>query len=433
MNPFYKSRFRNTVKKIATKKWLLLFFIFAQCSFAQQWGITYLPHQRVVNSIKIFNANSVIVAGGNEENDSLRDIFKSNDGGLTWDFSENKIASWVKSMAFKNASTGYAVGYGGLFLKSTNGGSSFTPLSLPVTRELHKIVYADSSKLFIVGGRKKGTDTLQTIFKSVDGGDHWSVMIDRYGFWLRSVYFTDTMQGIAVGDSGTILKTIDGGVTWNTVASPSTSDLYDVVFTNAATGYIVGGKRQYTNPIRTILKTTNGGASWNIIMEEQGGQLADVSFLNDSVGYAVGDSASFFKTTNRGVTWMRQTITTASGFEQLKAVEFFNENLGYVSGRYALVYVYSNTPAPQAIAVGAAMTSETAATLKALVNTYGFPATFTFNYSLHADFSTYISDYESGVTSNSLIPIQMDVNGLLKDTTYYFFVSVRNLKGVFFK
>ena len=189
-----------------------------------------------------------------------------------------------------------------MILKTVNSGTSFTRTSPPINREFQKVIYAYPNKIFIVGGKKLGNDTLQTVIKSTDGGDHWNVMLDRYGFWLRSVYFTDTLHGVAVGDSGTILKTTDGGNTWNTISSPSTSDLFDVIFTNANTGFIVGGKRPYTSPVRTILKTTNAGASWSIIKEEQGGGLNALDFLNDSVGYAVGDSASIFKTINGGVT-----------------------------------------------------------------------------------------------------------------------------------
>ena len=82
---------------------------------------------------------------------------------------------------------------------------------------------------------------------------------------LKSVYFTDSNTGYAVGDLGTILKTNNGGTTWTVLSSGTTNRLYSVYFTDANTGYAVGG--EYLSSLTQtgiILKTSDGGITWTV-------------------------------------------------------------------------------------------------------------------------------------------------------------------------
>lgn len=111
-------------------------------------GVSFVPHGRNMNAIHIINPSQIVIGGGNESNDSLQEIFKSNDGGLNWEFSHNVFGPWVSSMAYKDAVNGFAVGYSGLILKTVNGATSFIQVSAPVNREFHKIIYTDSIYTF---------------------------------------------------------------------------------------------------------------------------------------------------------------------------------------------------------------------------------------------------------------------------------------------
>ena len=69
----------------------LIFILSSKFSNAQNWGVSNVPHGRNINDIHILNTSQIVIAGGNESNDSLQEIFKSNDGGLNWDFSHNVL------------------------------------------------------------------------------------------------------------------------------------------------------------------------------------------------------------------------------------------------------------------------------------------------------------------------------------------------------
>ena len=424
--------FKNWFCTLLGKLCLCILLFGAGNSFSQQWFQSYLPHTRYINSIVFLDSLNIVVAGGSEANGALEDIFKSRDGGFSWDFGYNQGSDWFKSMAFKDSVNGIAVGYNGALVRTWNGATSWTLQAPPIARHLHKVVYLNNHTIIIVGGKRSGVDTIQTILKSVDTGNTWSVMRDQHGIWLRSVCFTDSLKGIAVGDTGTILRTTDGGATWNPVAPPIIRDLYDVVFINKDTGFAVGGKNPFfQNPIRTILKTTNGGTSWSVVLDQPGTGLWDLSFLNDSVGYAVGDSSVFMKTRDRGLTWTKQYLsTTDEGL--LRGVTFYKENFGVVGGLFGYAEIYDQVTLPAVQAVSAKINSKTNVTLIGNVDTHGEYADYSFSYTPDSTFSDYRSTYSAPVMSDGFSLVQQDLDGLLPDTTYYFWIRARTLAGTAF-
>ncbi|HJN05816.1 MAG TPA: YCF48-related protein, partial [Bacteroidales bacterium] len=80
--------------------------------------------------------------------------------------------------------------------------------------------------------------------------------------FLRSVYFTDSLTGWAVGDSGIIVHTMDGGGNWMIQESNTANDIVDVFFLNSQLGW-ASSFNYSTPPYGTLLlKTTNGGIDW---------------------------------------------------------------------------------------------------------------------------------------------------------------------------
>jgi len=68
---------------------------------------------------------------------------------------------------------------------------------------------------------------------------------------LKSVHFTDNNTGWVVGVNGTIFKTVDGGEHWGHQWGGTDNHLYSTYFTDSNTGWI-GGE------CGAILKTNDG-------------------------------------------------------------------------------------------------------------------------------------------------------------------------------
>lgn len=99
---------------------------------------------------------------------------------------------------------------------------------------------------------------------------------------LTKVYYKDSLEGFAIGYSGTILKTTDGGNIWLNTNAGLKYRLFDIQFTSSGTGYIAASNGK-------IFKTINGGDSW--IMQTISDiyfHLFSICFTSDAVGYVVG-------------------------------------------------------------------------------------------------------------------------------------------------
>ena len=423
----------------------LIFLLLSLNSFAQQWYLSPVYHSRNIYDVEILDRASILAGGGNEQNDSLQEIFISYSGGMDWNFANNQGGGYIRSMDFIDAQNGLAVGYAGKILKTENGSASWEQVYglAPISqRNFTTVHYKDAQTVLAFGGRSYGNDTIQTIIKSTDGGSTWNAIRDQAGRWLKGAFFKDNNNGFAVGGAGTIIKTTDGGNNWTNVTSPlNTRDFNAVYFSSPSTGYIVGGNFVMFDTLasmRTILKTIDGGANWNVIMDEPGGSLTALDFIDQNNGYLTGDGAQFYTTTNGGSNWIRQTVQGSQYYSNFTSVKFLNQDFGVVGGMYGEVFLYSNEPLPEVITTVASVTQVTdtnaSVILRANINTHNSPVTYNFFYSTVSDFSSdvdfaYIPSWAPAFNSSSLSPVEFSGNNFLPNTTYYYYITARSPRG----
>src|ERR1019366_8941572 len=149
------------------------------------------------------------------------------------------------------------------------------------------------------------TTAAGVLFKSTDGGYHWTFdTINPGGFILRVFFPTkDTGYMTVVGGNypnGTILKSTNGGNSWfNTGRGNNMLRSYGLYFLSADTGMVGGGGGIF-------FKTVNGGQSWHWEFVGEW-DIDDIHFLNDSVGFI------FQQCANHGPTVGSLTITRDGG------------------------------------------------------------------------------------------------------------------------
>jgi photosystem II stability/assembly factor-like uncharacterized protein len=100
------------------------------------------------------------------------------------------------------------------------------------------------------------------IIRTTDGGKTWvsqqSGLPGRFSnndAYLKKVYAIDSLNIVAVGDSGLILRTINGGVSWVSQNGNTLNKLLDVSFLDSSNGLIAGGGG-------LLLSTSDAGATW---------------------------------------------------------------------------------------------------------------------------------------------------------------------------
>ena len=147
--------------------------------------------------------------------------------------------------------------------------------------------------------------------------------------------FVDTLNGWAVGDSGTILYTSNGGYNWVTQNSHLIDYMTSVFFLNKRLGWAIAWGLDTNFYGSYLLKTTNGGISWDTtrypVVDTY---IRTIIFLDSLKGYLGGSPAFLMKTTNGGINWTRCSVDTTvfvSGFP-INRFRFYNDRFGIACG-----------------------------------------------------------------------------------------------------
>jgi photosystem II stability/assembly factor-like uncharacterized protein len=167
---------------------------------------------------------------------TINHVFRSHDGGQTWDDVTNEIPNSGRLWAvfFVDVDTGLVAGgtTGGdaQLWKTINGGNSWTSVSTTgVENPIEDMHWMDSSTGIVVN--RDGA------YRTTDGGTLWTqVVADR----IRGLDFRNDLHGVA-GDRGgeCVWVTSDGGLTWEKVEYPWESTPNGVL--SVANGFLVCG------------------------------------------------------------------------------------------------------------------------------------------------------------------------------------------------
>lgn len=161
-----------------------------------------------------------------------------------------------------------------------------------------------------------------TMMRTADSGETWTTIFSGTTNSLRSVHFSNSLVGLAVGSRGTVIRTTDGGNNWTPQSSGVLKALYSVYMADVNTATAVGDTG-------TIIHSTDGGITWSIQTSGTLRDLRDVSFVHPDTGYIVGENGRILYTENSGTMWTRQQSGTAN---TLLGVNFIGPNLGIAVG-----------------------------------------------------------------------------------------------------
>ncbi len=196
----------------------------------------------------------------------------------------------------------------------------------------------------------------QTIFHTSNGGATWETQYEHapdlhmpFNYWHRldSIQFVDPSHGWATGHSenfeSVILYTSDGGLNWNEQGSTlfASWDLEFVAshFFDDQNGWALADDKFPSGNLH-FAKTLDGGTTWewvdtgiegsvNIGFQ---GVLGDMIFTDTMRGWAIGNHDIVIHTEDGGITWSEQTLPYPEGFGRLQAVDFINNQVGWIGG-----------------------------------------------------------------------------------------------------
>ncbi len=199
---------------------------------AEDWLFHRFYSWEIMRDIAFFDKNNGVTVGGVAYKTGIIQHFM--DGFVQDTFIQTNYE--LSGVCYSDANTVHAVGYGAV-IRSTDGGYHWelNAIEGDFFRSVH---FPTSSVGYAVG-------YTGTIIKSTDSGENWTKI--RKGnrqlskdVAFRSVYFVDENKGYIVGDKGAFWMTNNGGDDWQIVDNMPTSIDFHDVFVIRNQGWIVG-------------------------------------------------------------------------------------------------------------------------------------------------------------------------------------------------
>jgi photosystem II stability/assembly factor-like uncharacterized protein len=224
--------------------------------FTRDGGLTWRHASRNtmpgLNHVRFVDAKTGFVVGDGTDQFPTG-VFRTLDGGRTWqpiqgprcpgwlaaDFSDDKtgalVGRWNRLGTLSQGALGaadvdllggrnvhslfltsklaFAVGQGGLILRSENAGVRWGVVDPKLSADIRacwdfRAIHGEDGNLWIAG--RPGSALLH----SADAGKTWEIQTTGQRLPLNGVFFKDARNGWAVGELGSILGTCDGGKSW---------------------------------------------------------------------------------------------------------------------------------------------------------------------------------------------------------------------------
>ncbi len=318
------------------------------------WQAKGLPDIGSVGKILIDpgDENTIFVGamGPLFRNDSNRGVYRSTDGGSSW---EQKLfvsdSTGIIDMAIhpSNGNIVYAVAwerirrpdnrqYGGEtsgIYRSVDGGETWSELTngLPSAASQKGRISIDVSQSnpdVLYARYTTDTGSIQGVYKTTDGGDSWiavnSSQLTNIGFhwWFRGIYVDPSDENILYNVDFVVEKSTDGGQNWFSAFPNVHVDQHALAFNNSVAGQVLLGNDG------GFYKSDNDGASW---VKDETLPITQiyrmhVDFQNENKVYAGTQDNSTMRTVT-GSTNNWDIINGGDGFQPL--VDPTNTNIIY--------------------------------------------------------------------------------------------------------
>ncbi len=265
--------------------------------------------------------------------------------GLTFEF----VGKMWDDVFFLDVNNGWLAGANSDIRRTTNGGTTWTTQSAPVSSSLKSIFFLNANEGWIVGGdydTLTGQGTNGVILHTTNGGTNWVAQISNAPYQFYGVHFIDNQNGWVCGlkdtaSPGLFFRTTNSGGNWTEMMAPSVTlgkyGLYAIDFTDSQNGFAVGGGNRtgwQGSHFGVFLTTTDGGNNWfvdTVIYDNEpwGVSPLGMDMFNSRWGYAGGTRLSAFRYTPLNVSIAEEQSLMIDG-NKLQTVFRFGEKITFV-------------------------------------------------------------------------------------------------------
>lgn len=227
-------------------------------------------------------------------------LYSSNGGNVFSNQNIGTSTATYRSISMANGNTGYICGNNSNVRKTTNGGTTWDSLAvpLPAALNLYKVDFVDANNGWIFSNT---STTGGTIWHTTDGGVNWTqqALPDTLpnGPKIYSADMLDANNGYCTNGYSAIYLTTDAGANW-VVQNPYVffgAVINDICMVSNSSGYLVGNGK--------LLFTQNQWQFTDTLANPLTGTLVSTKWFDMSNGFVVNSAGLVAKTMDRGVTW----------------------------------------------------------------------------------------------------------------------------------
>lgn len=259
----------------------------------------------------------------------------------TWVMQQSGTTASLRGLSALSAKTVWASGTGGTYLKTTDGGATWSVGKVPGAESLdfRDVQPVDERTAYLLSS---GSGDKARIYKTVDGGGEWKLQLtnpDAKGFF-DALAFWDADHGMVVGDPVdghfVVLTTADGGEHWERRTTPDALP-NEGAFAASGTCLIALGKSDAWFATggpgaARVFHSGDRGVTWTVAttpIRNDGASagIFSLAFSDSRHGIAVGgdynkpDDAghNVAITSDGGATWTEPTGSHPAGFRSAVA------------------------------------------------------------------------------------------------------------------
>lgn len=231
----------------------------------------------------------------------------SDDDGKTWKGVQTPVTRQLTGLAFKDDKVGIAVGHGGSFVRTEDGGNTWA------------LVTVDEAGLdsilgitHIAGDHFIAYGAFGLYFDSQDAGRTWqrgTVLSEDFDRHISRVIAVGSSL-LLVAESGTLARSDDGGATWIALTSPYAGSYFGALAVKDGSVLAFGMRGN-------VFRSLDLGTTWQKV--ETGTTVSFMSGrqLADGRVMLVGNSGLIGESADGGQSFVLHTATPGKGFAAL--------------------------------------------------------------------------------------------------------------------
>jgi len=262
--------------------------------------------------------------------------------GQTWAPEDSGVNVSLRGVGAISRKAAWASGAGGTWLRTGDGGATWTHGQVPGAGKLdfRALAALDSRTVYLMS---IGPGDQSRVYETDDAGGDWKLVFtnpDAQGFF-DGLQFWDSRHGIVLGDAVggrmTIFTTADGGAHWTRGKTPPALE-GEGAFAASNTSLIVRGKKESWfgtggKGAARVFHSKDGGKSWTVATtpvrhDSAGAGIFSLAFADALHGIAVGGDYN-----KPGVSDHNIAITADGGLS-------WSEPSGAAPGGYRSAVVY---------------------------------------------------------------------------------------------